>query len=106
MKRDEVIVSVALRVGVALAAVFCGVGAVLYFAHGPAMRAYSTFQPASVRPSASGLGLMAIGVLILLATPIFRVALLIIVFAREHDRLYAIVSAIVLAVLIVGLHGT
>jgi uncharacterized membrane protein len=27
------------------------------------------------------------------------------VFAREHDRLYTVISAIVLAVLIFGLHG-
>ncbi len=105
MKRDEIIVSTALRAGVALAATFSIVGAVLYFAQGAPTRAYGLFRPASVEPGVSGLGLMAIGVLILLATPIFRVALLIIVFAREHDRLYAVISAIVLAVLILGLHG-
>lgn len=105
MKRDEIIVSTALRAGVALAAAFSIIGAVAYFAHGSPLRAYGVFQPARVQPGFSGLGLMAIGVLILLATPIFRVALLIVVFAREHDRLYAVISAIVLAVLILGLHG-
>ena len=105
MKRDEIVVSTALRAGVAIAAAFSVLGAVLYFAQGAPLRAYGTFQPASVRPGLTGLGLMAIGVLVLLATPIFRVALLIIVFAREHDRLYALISAIVFAVLILGLHG-
>lgn len=105
MKRDEIIVSAALRAGVALAAAFSLLGALLYFGQGAPTRAYGVFQPASVRPGFDGLGLMAIGVLVLLATPIFRVALLIVVFAREHDRLYAVISAIVLAVLILGLHG-
>lgn len=105
MNRDEIIVSAALRTGVAIAAAFSLIGAVMYFAGGAPMHTYTEFAPASVRPGVSGLGLMATGVLILLATPIFRVALLIIVFAREHDRLYAVISAIVLAVLIIGLHG-
>jgi uncharacterized membrane protein len=105
VKRDEILVSTALRAGVALAAAFSVVGAGLYFAQGVPTRGYDVFRPASVHPGWSGLGLMAIGVLILLATPIFRVALLIVVFAREHDRLYTVISAIVLAVLIFGLHG-
>lgn len=105
MKRDEVVVSAALRAGVAIAAAFSLIGAVLYFSTGAPTANYEVFRPASVHPGLSGLGLMAVGVLVLLATPIFRVALLIVVFAREHDRLYTVVSAIVLAVLIIGLNG-
>jgi uncharacterized membrane protein len=103
MNRDEIVVSNALRAGVILAALCSFVGAAVYFSAPGAAHDYRVFEPARLQPGLSGLGFMAIGVLILLATPIFRVALLIIVFAREHDRLYAVISGIVLAVLVLGL---
>jgi uncharacterized membrane protein len=105
-KRDDILVSNALRTGVGIAAAFCALGAVIYFIHhGGEPTNYKVFAPAKFTPGMGGLGLMTIGVLILLATPVVRVALLIVVFAREHDWLYSLVSAIVLAVLILGLHG-
>jgi uncharacterized membrane protein len=104
--RDQRLVSAALRIGVGIAAAFCAIGALLYFIHHGAEPArYSVFVPARFTPGTSGLGLMTLGVLILLATPVVRVTLLIFVFAREHDWLYSLVSGVVLGVLILGLHG-
>jgi uncharacterized membrane protein len=103
--KDEVIISVALRTGVALAALCSAVGALTYFGHGGATPDYAVFHAAHVAPAMSGLGLMALGVIVLSATPLVRVALLIFVFARERDGLYATISAVVLAVLILGLNA-
>ncbi len=46
---------------------------------------------------------IALGLLLLIATPIVSVATSIITFALEHDRRYAIISLIVLAILIASL---
>jgi uncharacterized membrane protein len=48
-------------------------------------------------------GIMALGVLVLIATPVARVAFAVIAFVLERDRLYAAVSAVVLGLLACGL---
>ena len=103
--KDEVVVSTTLRVGVGLAAFCALVGAVIYFAQTRSTPAYATFLPVHIAPAFTGIGLLSLGVAILIATPIVRVAILIFVFAREHDWLYTAVSAFVFGVLILGLHG-
>ena len=50
-------------------------------------------------------GIVQLGVLLLLATPFARVALCLVEFVRARDRLYAAVSALVLAALVWGLVG-
>jgi uncharacterized membrane protein len=103
--KDEIFVSAALRVGVALAALFSLVGAGIYFAQTKATASYSTFHAAHVAPAFTGIGLLSLGVATLIATPVVRVAILIVVFLRERDWLYTGVSAFVLGILILGLHG-
>ena len=46
--------------------------------------------------------LIALGLLLLIATPIVRVAVLLLVFVKERDLLYVAISALVLAVLLIG----
>lgn len=46
--------------------------------------------------------IMMLGLLILIATPVVRVAFSIVAFSIEHDRLYAVISAIVLGILIIS----
>ena len=46
--------------------------------------------------------IIALGLLILIATPVARVAVLFLAFLRERDRLYVAVSALVLAVLLIS----
>ncbi len=104
--RDEILVSATLRVGVALAALCSLVGAIVYFSgHAGGVAAYATFHAARVAPALTGFGLLSLGVAILIATPIVRVAILIIVFLRERDWLYTTVSAFVLGVLLLSLNG-
>ena len=103
--RDEILVSATLRVGVALAALFSLVGAAIYFTQTRSAPGYGTFQPVHIAPALTGIGLLSLCVFTLIATPIVRVAILIIVFLRERDWLYTAVSAFVLGVLILGLHG-
>ncbi|MEK6703378.1 MAG: DUF1634 domain-containing protein [Planctomycetota bacterium] len=48
-------------------------------------------------------GLMALGVLVLIATPVARVAFSLVTFAMERDKVYVLITAIVLGLLGVGL---
>ena len=47
----------------------------------------------------SGRGLVVAGLLVLICTPVLRVALTLVIFLLEKDRAYVILSAIVLALL-------
>jgi uncharacterized membrane protein len=115
--RLEKIVGNLLRVGVLLAAVVVFGGGVLYLIrHGAISPDYRVFhgEPADLR-SVSGIvtdalslqsrGIMQLGLLLLVATPIARVAFSVLAFAQQHDRTYVIVTLIVLAVLLYSLVG-
>ena len=104
-----------LRSGVLLAAAIVFIGGVMYLAHsGHELVHYSAFQPAagelrfinSIVHGAFDLqsgAVIQLGVVLLIITPIARVALAMVGFWLERDRLYTAVSAIVLAVLFVSL---
>jgi uncharacterized membrane protein len=54
----------------------------------------------------SGASIIALGLLVLIATPIARVIFAIVGFARERDMLYTVISFVVLAILVLSLiHG-
>ena len=110
-RRLEVVIGNLLRAGVLLAAAIVFVGGILYLARAHAQHVnYRVFVvgggstrtlPGIVR-SAMHLdseGLMQFGLILLIATPVARVAFAMVGFALERDRLYAVVSLIVLAVL-------
>lgn len=93
-------VSVALRTGVTLAALISGAGGVWYLAtHGSEPAQFG----APIRPRGGSEQLIALGVLVLIATPVVRVALLTVAFARQRDVVYVALSALVLTVLLVSL---
>jgi uncharacterized membrane protein len=50
-------------------------------------------------------GLLHLGVLILIATPVARVAFMVVAFARAKDVLYTGVALVVLVLLAIGLLG-
>lgn len=117
-QRVEDIVAILLRTGVLLAAavVFCG--AVIYLArHGHEPADYRMFrgEPTDLR-SISGIignavglrgrGIIQLGLLLLIATPVARVAFAVFGFAAERDRMYVIFTLIVLAVLLYSLTGS
>ncbi len=108
----ELSISRMLRVGVSLAAVVVFVGAVLYHlqAHGvePDYRHFhGVVRPAAdLAPVLEGVrhlesrSIIRLGILLLIATPILRVAFCVFSFAAQKDRIYVTVSSIVLAVLL------
>lgn len=109
VRQAELIISNVLRAGVLLSAAIIAVGVVWfylrYFAVGAAGSA-STHFPASLGQVGAGLAhgnplaLITLGLLVLLATPIFRVAVSIVAFTLEHDRQYVVITVIVLAILL------
>ncbi len=117
-RRIEEIVGGLLRVGVSLAAVVVLFGGVLYLVrHGFSVANYRVFQgePPDFR-TAKGVfgsvraldarGIIQLGLLILIATPVARVAFSIWGFTEEHDRLYVTFTIIVLSILLYSLLGS
>jgi uncharacterized membrane protein len=45
---------------------------------------------------------IALGLLLLIATPVIRVATSIFAFAKEHDRCYVVITTVVLAILLIS----
>ena len=108
-----------LRAGVLLAAVVTAVGGAIYLvkrwdARAPDLRQFKS-PPAAVSSvtgvavyafSGHGAGLIQLGVLLLIATPVARVAFSVYAFARQRDVLYVVVTVIVLALLLFSLFGS
>lgn len=115
--RTEQVVGNVLRVGVLIAATVTLVGGVLYLMQAGATRPdYHTFHGASSRlrslaavahgvAAGNAEAIVQAGVVLLIATPIARVALTMVAFAVRKDRLYAVISALVLVLLAWGLLG-
>jgi uncharacterized membrane protein len=104
-RRMEDVIANLLRLGVALAAALVLAGGVWYVASSArAVPDYARFHPEAWGPRAfaalsSPEKLMAIGLLVLIATPIARVAFALAAFALERDRMYVWFTAAVLGVL-------
>ncbi len=113
----ETLIGNLLRAGVIIAASVVSLGGIIYiFRHGFELAEYKVFlrEPADLCSiggilrnafSGHGRGLIQLGLLLLIATPIARVALSIFEFARKHDTLYVIVTLIVFSILIYSLLG-
>ena len=114
-QKIDITVGNLLRAGVALSAAVVFVGAVIYLVrHGAEAPNYHIFrgEPANLRTLSGvlqdalalrGGGIIQFGLVLLIATPVARVAFLIYAFARQGDRLYAAIASIVLALLAYGL---
>lgn len=114
----EVVVGNLLRTGVLLSAFVVTVGAAIYLVrHGPSPMAFQVFrgEPADLRSlhgivraamAFSGRGIIQLGLLLLIATPVVRVAFSIFAFAKERDHMYVVFTAIVLLVLLYSMLGT
>jgi uncharacterized membrane protein len=116
---DE-IMGTLLRTGVILAAVVVFVGGVVYLSrHRVPPTNYHVFQgePAEVRTISgilhealafNGRGLIQLGLLILIATPIARVVFSVLAFLYQRDWMYVVVTLFVLGLLFYSLlagHG-
>jgi len=114
-KQFEVFLGQLLRVGFFLSAAVVLVGGLLYlmkYAHQPPQYGIFHGEPSDVRHTAdvvrgafSGHSreLIELGLLLLILTPVSRVLLSVIEFARERDWLYVTTTLLVLAILIYGL---
>jgi uncharacterized membrane protein len=61
------------------------------------------FHPQTMDTENRGLAIAQVGIICLLLTPIIRVALSIVGFALERDRVYVVITALVLATLTCGM---
>lgn len=116
-KRTEVVISVLLMAGVLLAAGVVLLGGIIFLAaHGTFVPSYHVFQgePTDLRTLSGifhdaftfeGRGIIQLGLLILIGTPVARVVFSIYAFAMERDSLYVVVTLVVLAVLVFSLTG-
>jgi len=116
-QKMEEIVGNLLRSGVLLSAAVVLAGGVIYLArHWSEHVGYSVFhgEPAELR-SVSGIfsqviagrgrGIIQLGLLLLIATPVARVIFSVWGFAQERDRMYVGFTLVVLAVLLYSLFG-
>ena len=114
-ERVELMLAHLLRLGVSLAAVVVLIGGVLYLVrHGSEPAEHRVFhgEPADLR-SPSGIvadalalssrGLIQLGLLLLVATPVARVAFSVFAFLRQRDVTYVVLTLTVLAVLLYSL---
>jgi uncharacterized membrane protein len=116
-ERVEEVMGNLLRAGVILAATVVLAGGISYLiSYGTTSPDYRVFrgEPADLRngsgilADAIGLhsrGLIQFGLLVLVATPVARVAFSVFAFARQHDLTYVVLTLIVFAVLIYSLVG-
>lgn len=114
-QRLEVIISVLLRTGVMLSAAVVLLGGAGYLGqHGHEQPDYSAFHGApAVYRSVSGVvhaagpsnwpAVIQLGLLLLILTPIARVAFSLVGFGLERDRAYVVLTSIVLAILVYSL---
>jgi len=116
-QRIKAIIGNLLRTGVLIAATVTSIGGVIYLAHsGQFVTQYHAFhgEPANLRGikdiwsdafHGDGLGTMQLGLLLLIATPVARVAFSLFAFAIQQDRLYVVVTLVVLGVLTFSMTG-
>jgi uncharacterized membrane protein len=117
-QKVEFIIANLLRVGVTLAAVTVLVGGVVVLVrHGFSHADYRVFagEPTDLRHwkgilratlATHGTGIIQLGLLFLIATPVARVAFAAFAFAIERDWLYVSISTFVLIILLYSLLGS
>jgi uncharacterized membrane protein len=116
-QRIEAIIGDLLRAGVVFFGAIVLIGGIIYLIHqGNSMPRYGVFhgEPSDLRSvggvvrdawARHGRGIIQLGLLFLIATPVTRVIFSIFAFAVQRDWLYVVMTLIVLAVLIFNLTG-
>ncbi len=111
----EEVIGEVLRAGVTISALTVLGGGILYLVrHGVAPADYRVFrgEPSELKSvksivmlaaSGHGRGLIQAGLLMLIATPVVRVAFSVYGFAAEGDRLYTAFTVVVLTILLYSL---
>ena len=117
-RQTELFISWLLRGGVGISAALVVIGIALVFVHHPTFRTSTTELaaltsghlefPRTVRQvlasavAGHGEGIAMVGLLLLIATPVLRVVVSIVLFARERDGLFVAITATVLALLLLS----
>ncbi|HMK49828.1 MAG TPA: DUF1634 domain-containing protein [Thermodesulfovibrionales bacterium] len=116
-EKIHAIIGSLLRGGVLLAAVITLIGGIMYLLrYGNAIPDYHVFrgEPADLRgvpgilrdmASFRSRGVIQLGLLMLIATPVARVAFSIVIFALQRDRKYVVITLIVLTALLFSISG-
>jgi uncharacterized membrane protein len=116
VSRMETLISLVLRIGV-LASLLCVVaGTVISFVHHPEYVSTAAELNRLTRPGAAfphtlrdvfagtlewrGQAIVVIGLLLLIATPVARVAVSIFIFLYQKDRIFTLITAVVLCLLL------
>ncbi len=111
----QLLISRVLRGGVVLAAAFVLTGGLVYLArHGGERPTYGAFRGEPTRYRCvtqivagalhlRGREIIQLGLLVLVGTPVMRVALAAVAFALQKDRLYTTVTLLVLCLLLYSL---
>ncbi len=114
-KRVDEIIGMLLRTGVTLAALVVFAGAIFYLArYGSTPAHYAVFRGepsdlnhifAILRDAFAGhpRGVIQLGILLLIATPVARVIFTVFAFAYERDWTYVVITLIVLTLLLYSL---
>ncbi|MDE1177370.1 MAG: DUF1634 domain-containing protein [Edaphobacter sp.] len=117
----ESLISATLRIGITGAAILGVIGGAWYLgAYGSHSVSFATFRGTSsaflspveivreiVSPYAQPAGkrelaVVQLGILLLLATPVMRVALSVVGFALERDKTYVVITSVVLMTLLIS----
>lgn len=114
-RKVDLVIGRLLQIGVFAAAAVVLLGAVLFLVqHGGRPAAFSAFVPGppTLRTvdgilrgalSLDSAAIVQLGLVMLIMTPIARVALTLIAFVIQRDRLYVLITALVLVLLLYGL---
>jgi uncharacterized membrane protein len=117
-RRMELVISGLLRVGVSVSLAVIVIGSIVTFFHHPEYVQSTTELQRLTRPGAAvpqtvrdvllgvealqGPSIVALGLLLLILTPVLRVMVSIATFARERDRLYVLITSAVLGLLVLS----
>jgi uncharacterized membrane protein len=117
-RQVEILISVLLRVGVVVSLIVIAFGTAITFFHHPNYATSSSelqrlTKPGGAFPHAikqtiqgvkelQGRAIVVLGLLLLIATPVMRVAVSIFAFVYEKDRFFVIVTSIVLGLLMLS----
>ncbi|WP_099974127.1 DUF1634 domain-containing protein [Lactobacillus terrae] len=105
-KRDiELIIGRILRIGVVISAIIITAGIIIYFISGSGYSGSGEFprrftEIFSGIASGKSYAVIMLGIFMLILTPVLRVVVSIYAFFKEGDKLYTIITTIVLIILI------
>jgi uncharacterized membrane protein len=116
-QRMDAVIGNLLRLGVFISGTIVFIGGVFYLIHqGGEIPIYQTFrgEPDDLRTlggifnsvaAFKASAIIQLGIILLIATPIARVAFSVYAFARQRDQIYVTITLLVLALLIFSLTG-